>query len=110
MGTKGNIFVICHSRPPKLSYILIFTKSKLSWPPKNYEKVMNGSSYKCVLCTIEKSMPKQLKFFNLDLFAVQEKAVSNFHTNLNGAIKSPYIAAQTAPNFSHALRNKPSRE
>ena len=34
---------------------------------------------------------------------MRESAVSNFHTNLYGAIKSHNITAQSVPDFGHAL-------
>ena len=48
-----------------------------------------------------------LKFLNPDPFTKRESAVSNFHTNLYGAIKSHNITAQSTPDFGHALFNPP---
>ena len=55
--------------------------------------------------TIAKRSAKRLKFLNPDPFTKRESAVSNFHTNLYGAIKSHNITAQSAPDFGHALFN-----
>ena len=55
--------------------------------------------------TIAKRSTKRLKFLNPDPFTKRESAVSNFHTNLYGALKSHNITAQSAPDFGHALFN-----
>ena len=64
-------------------------------------------SYGCVVYTIAKRSTKRLKFLNPDPFTKRESAVSNFLTNLYGAIKSHNITAQSAPDFGHALFNSP---
>ena len=56
-----------------------------------------------MICTIAKRSAKRLKLLNSDLFTPRESAVSNFHTNLYGAIKRHNITAQSAPGFGHAL-------
>ena len=56
-----------------------------------------------MVCTIAKRSAKRLKFLNPDPFTPWESAVSNFHTNLYGAIKSHNITAQSEPDFGHAL-------
>ena len=56
-----------------------------------------------MVCTIAKRSAKWLNFLNPNPFTKRESAVSNFHTNLYGAIKSHNITAQSAPDFGHVL-------
>ena len=60
-----------------------------------------------MICTIAKRLAKWFKFLNPDPFTKRESVVSNFHTNLYGAIQSHNITAQSAPDFGHALFNPP---
>ena len=57
-----------------------------------------------MVCTIAKRSAKRLKLLNPDPFTKWESAVSNFHTNLYGAIKSHNITAQSTRFWSRAFQ------
>ena len=54
-----------------------------------------------------KSSRSGTETFNDEPLKRRESAVSNFHTNLYGAIKSSNITAQSTPDFGHWLSNPP---